>query len=110
MEEYTYKCVVSDNMIKIRYNEDINIVHIEAYNIDNSMSKMFLILFRQFMDDIIESGYEYISINVHKDEIDIIKNNDKWEIIKEEETTTIVKCEIKNSIECIIEPLIKIYD
>lgn len=105
--EYFLESKKTDNFVRVK-SVNQNTVEIVNYYIDNDDAIEFCELIKCALNQAEKDGYEYFIQCVDKFEWnENLKNNDMWEIIKEEEDFLTISCSISDAPQCILIAFIK---
>lgn len=102
MEEVTYQCSVSNNLIEFQLEKEI------AYCINNYIDeeylKAYFVLLRSAIQDLQNKGYKKMNQVVSEDEYNqYLKNDNRWTIIQTNQLfeTIVIECDLESALECI---------
>lgn len=107
MENYFFESKKSDNFIEL-YKDTEGTIWIEKYHIDRSEYE-FILEFCKIIDNAFETiksrgGKVHSQYVSREDWNDLLKNDDRWELIKEcDDEINFISCDINDAPKCIID-------
>lgn len=107
IEEYEYRCKISQNMIKFRCYKKEQKALIELMNIDENIPKLFFVQLRASKDDLQNKNYKKIIQIVSEDDWNNYLSKSNWTVVQkfqysyQEGSYYRIECDIDNMIECI---------